>query len=176
MKTRDWRFLALCTILAAGSPGCSGDDEPYVTLVPVEGSVTENGKPFEGAMITFVPEPTNRDQTTGVDRTGEDGAFRAKYRNRPGLAPGKYKVVVSKTRSTPGKEVPEAFQNFSYMSKRGGLFHEETPKAYNDPKKTPLSLEVSDKGEKGLVFDLKKSSRPLAKNEQVNSPAALAPH
>ncbi|WP_422927434.1 carboxypeptidase-like regulatory domain-containing protein [Singulisphaera sp. PoT] len=156
MESRNRKLIRAAAWLAVSMiAGCYGDDEPYVTLVPVEGTVTENGKPFEEAIITFVPEGGNRDQTTGVDRTGQGGTFKAMYRNRPGLAPGKYKVVVSKTSHPPAAKMPEAFKDLPYMAKRAGLLKEEAPADYSDPKKTPLSLEVSQAGEKGLLFDVK---------------------
>lgn len=143
-----------CLLAAIPIVGC-GDEDSRVSLVPVEGTVTENGQPFEGAIITFLPENANKDQTTGVDRTGLGGSFKAMYRNRPGLAPGKYRVVVSKTSEARGKKIPEAFKDMAYQLKRAGLLTEEAPKDYSDPKKTPLSLEVSDAGEKGVLFDIK---------------------
>lgn len=147
-------ILAASVAVAFATTGC-GDQDSRITLVPVEGTATENGKPIEGALITFVPEGGNHDLTTGVDRTGPGGSFRAMYRNRLGLAPGKYKVVISKAVETAGKHIPEAFKDMPYQAQRAGLLKEQISRDYRDPKKTPLSLEVSDKGEKDLVFDIK---------------------
>ncbi len=150
------RAAIRCAVLSAilSAAGC-GDADSRVSLVPVEGSVTQNGKPFEEAIITFLPENGNQDLTTGVDRTGQGGSFKAMYRNRPGLAPGKYKVVVSKTSHVSNKKIPEAFKDLPYMAKRAGLLTEESSPDYSDPKKTPLSLDVSQAGEKGILFDIK---------------------
>lgn len=144
--------------LAAAVAGCAGDyDGP--ALVPVEGTVTYNDKPLEGATISFVPDPSNPSGTPGADLTGPDGGFKAMHRNRYGLAPGKYKVLVSKSSADPKKPIPEALQADKYMAKMAGLIKDEAPSPYTDLKKTPLSLEVSDRGEKAIQFAIKSTAK-----------------
>lgn len=82
--------------------GCSGEYEDSVSLVSVKGTITRNSEPLANAQIAFVPDPANADQTAGGDVTGPAGTFLAKFRSRSGLAPGKYKVVIS-----PGPEGAE---------------------------------------------------------------------
>jgi hypothetical protein len=141
-------------MLAGLAAGCAGgSDEP--ALVPVEGTVSFNDKPLEGATISFVPDEANAASTPGADLTGPDGSFKAMHRNRPGLAPGKYKVLVTKSGSDSKKPIPEALQKDSYMTKLAGLDKEEAPSLYADLKKTPLTLDVSAQGEKGIHFPIK---------------------
>ncbi|EAQ82818.1 carboxypeptidase-like regulatory domain-containing protein [Blastopirellula marina] len=61
--------LGLLTIVVA-LLGCGGDDIP---LGYVEGTVTLDGKPVEGAIVTFVP--TENEGTTASGRTDADGHY-----------------------------------------------------------------------------------------------------
>jgi hypothetical protein len=89
--------LSLLAVIPGGLAGCGGDETASIKLVPVTGTVTLNNKPFEGARVTFTPDPSNPKSTPGGDITGPDGNYKAMFRNRSGLAPGKYTVLVSKT-------------------------------------------------------------------------------
>lgn len=151
LKTRFLSCFALIAAAVAG--GCGESDGP--ALVPVEGTVTFNDKPLEGATISFVPDATNASSTPGADLTGPDGSFKAMHRNRLGLAPGKYKVLVTKSESDSKKPIPEALQKDKFMAKMAGLVKEEAPSLYADLKKTPLTLDVSSQGEKGIHFPIK---------------------
>jgi len=99
-------MLASVAVVSVGLIGCgSGDETARIKLVPVSGTVTHNGKPLEGAQITFSPEADNQVATPGGDVTGPQGNYKAMFRGRFGLAPGKYKVLVSKTILPPGVQV-----------------------------------------------------------------------
>jgi len=90
------RLIPLVAILAL--VGC--DSGPK--LVPVTGTVTMNGKPLEGAMVSFLPDQANPIATTGSDTTGPAGNYKIMTRGRAGLAPGKYKVGISKVETPKG--------------------------------------------------------------------------
>jgi hypothetical protein len=94
------RRLATLAILL-GLAGC-GDADDSIALVPVKGKVLRNGEPLGNASVTFLPDPSNPDQTPGGDTSGPAGTYLAKFKSRSGLAPGKYKVTV-----TPGLDIPE---------------------------------------------------------------------
>jgi hypothetical protein len=86
------RHLILPALLLTGS-GC-GESGP--TLVPVNGTVTLNGKPLEGAEIAFIPDPGNKAGLPALDVTGPEGNYKAMSLNRSGVVPGKYKVIITK--------------------------------------------------------------------------------
>src|SRR5262245_53940087 len=94
-------------LLVAIVVGCG--DGP--ALVPVAGSVTLDGKPLEGANLSFMPVPGNVISTPGSDVTGPDGTFTMTFNGRSGLAPGKYKVLISKTEEVApkGREIDPVF-------------------------------------------------------------------
>jgi hypothetical protein len=86
------RWVAPLALL--GMIGCGSDPGEAITLVPVTGTITINGKPMANAMVSFIPDAGNKASTAGGDTTGPDGNYMAQYRGRNGLAPGKYKVTV----------------------------------------------------------------------------------
>ena len=162
------RMIAMVGSLALVA-GCGGNDEDKVKLVAVSGTVTLDGKPLEGAILSFLPDATNeKPQTDGGDVTGAGGAFVAKYRNRDGLAPGKYRVTVSRPGEGPGgaaagKALPEEIAKSPYMAglaKPAGTGKKEPPPwLYGDAGTTPLKQEVTASGGPGLKFDLKSAGK-----------------
>jgi len=95
--------LSIATLVSLVLVGCgSGDETSRIKLVPVSGTVSFNGKPLGEALVSFVPDESNEKSTPGGDSTGPSGNYKAMYRGRSGLAPGKYKIVVSKTVLPPG--------------------------------------------------------------------------
>lgn len=78
--------------LAAG--GCGGGP------AAVSGVVTLDGKPVEGATVSFSPEGAG---TVGgsTGKTGPDGRYtlRTVTADKPGAAPGKHKVTISLSRT-----------------------------------------------------------------------------
>ena len=110
-------FRCVMSVALLGVVGCGGDGESSVTLVPVKGTISLNGKPMENAAIAFVPDPSNKDQTPGGDTTGPMGNYMARFRSRSGLAPGKYKVTVTPgVASSAGSGVgSDAFKDDPFM-------------------------------------------------------------
>ncbi|MDR3633259.1 MAG: carboxypeptidase-like regulatory domain-containing protein [Isosphaeraceae bacterium] len=107
------RPFAVATLAAALLAGCGeGDETASYTLVPVSGTVRLDGKPLEGAQVSFTPDPGNKPSTPGSDLTGPDGNYKVMFRGRSGVAPGKYKVAINKTNSpTTSKNLPEVLKD-----------------------------------------------------------------
>lgn len=83
--------------LAAGSlilTGCGSG------LVPVSGLVTLDGKPVEGATVTFITEDGTQSASGQTDASGN---FTLSDAGKPGVRPGTYKVLVTKSK---GAEAP----------------------------------------------------------------------
>jgi hypothetical protein len=118
--------------------------------------VTINNKPLEAAELTFVPDPSNAEVTPGSDVTGPEGNYKAMFQNRSGLAPGKYKVIVSKKAAS--KPLPEAFKADPAMAGLAGLTKETLPEQYGDASKSNFTLEVPPEGTIA-DFDVKASSK-----------------
>jgi hypothetical protein len=153
-------------MLTVGCAGGGGEEENY-TLVPVTGKVLLDGKPLEGASITFNAADGNKPATDGGDVTGVDGSFSAKYRNRSGLAPGNYKITINRPKSAiAGRPLPPELVNDHFMASlaidaakkgKGSRKAADQPWPYEDPSRTPLSHEVSQGGDADLQFELKSS-------------------
>jgi hypothetical protein len=78
--------------------GCgSGDESDSFKLVPATGTVKYGGKPLEGALVVFTPDPKNKPSTYASGVTGADGHYSLEFRGRSGVGPGKYVVAVTKT-------------------------------------------------------------------------------
>jgi hypothetical protein len=109
-------YAAAFAALAALAGGC-GDSGP--ALVPVTGTVTLNGKPFEGATVSWIPDPSNKNALPGEDVTGPSGNYKAISMGRSGLVPGKYKVVISKMPAAPTGPTADMAREDPFMAKLG---------------------------------------------------------
>ena len=104
-------------MVLAGVVGCGGSEEDSFTLVPVKGTITRNGKALAGAKVSFVPDQGNKQSTPGVDETGPEGNYMLKFKNRTGIAPGKYKMIITPGVVMPsGAKVPEEFKDDPMMA------------------------------------------------------------
>jgi len=98
--------LALC--------GCGGSGP---SLIKVSGTVTYNGKPLEGAIVSFLPLPANPECRHAEDQTGPEGNYRAMTDGRTGLVPGKYHVVITKAPTVPAASAAsQAFKDDPFMA------------------------------------------------------------
>ncbi len=141
-----------CVLMA----GCG--EAPAGRGVPVEGTVTMDGKPLDGATITFM-----NDTFAGFGRTDANG----KYRLVQGALPGVNKVVVSKL--PPGAVDPtvvldpengiDAGQIEAQAMGSGKKVQDLRPKDlvpadYSDPAKTKLTYDVPAGGSTGVDFNI----------------------
>jgi hypothetical protein len=93
--------------------------EPDAAPVKVSGTVTFDGKPLDGATVTFHPEAKDGKKATG--KTDANGNYTLKTDGAEGAAPGKHRVLIS--------------------LKRGEK--ELIPLKYSDRATTPLVVEVA---------------------------------
>jgi len=138
--------------------GC-GSEEDRIKLVPVKGTVTQNGEPLAGATITFVPDASNADSTPGVDATGPEGNYMAKFKSRTGLAPGKYRVTVMPPLVMPsGAKVPEEFKDDPYMAQMAMGIDPGAPTEGVAGEQSEFEAEVPPEGGT-FDFDVKKANK-----------------
>ena len=110
-----WMTLALATLLLFIT-GCSGDGK----VGRVTGTVHLDGKPLEGAMVTFYPQNEGGGMSRGSASMGRTDAQ------------GKYELVYN--RSTTGAEIGEHLVYVETMQEGSGYGpgrKEEVPKQYN---------------------------------------------
>lgn len=158
------RFLAGLTLVAlipAGA-GCSREGRLY----RIEGVVTFEDKPLEGAEIRFFREDGSGTPAAAV--SGPGGEYRLTTRTAgDGLREGSYKVTVTARAGGPGQNTrtsgdPQGFSKaMEEHAKKGGrkdANKSAIPASYGDPARTTLRYVVppADGGGK-INIDLRKS-------------------
>lgn len=132
---------SLCLFLtAAALVGCSSDG-----LQPLQGTVTLDGKPLEGAAISFSPIEGGRPAT---GKTDADGKFTlASYKAGDGLPAGSYKVTVVKLDAKrQAQAAPSTDENSTEPQAMGNLEQGVsfvTPVKYSSPATTDLIVDVA---------------------------------
>lgn len=104
--------LAPCLAAALAAAGCGSG------AVEVKGVLTMDGKPVEGATVTYTAEDGSK-AFSGM--TDSSGAFSLEGSGGSGALPGEYKVVVVKASKIPGVEnmSPESGDYKKMMEKMG---------------------------------------------------------
>lgn len=137
--------MRIAILAAAGVicfAGCSKDDGLPDTA-PVRGTVTYQGKPVEGAVVTFLVDGATP-PATGT--TATDGTFElTTFKNADGAVPGSYRVSVSKF-ETVGLD-PNADDSMEAAAARANAPPPQT--------RSLLPEKYADAGRSGLRFDVK---------------------
>lgn len=146
------KVSGLALILALGFlVGCGAGTKP------VEGIVTMDGKPLEGATVMFNPQGSDGQPADG--KTDASGKFTLSTRGKPGAAPGNYKVTVTQSKALfegvdPSKMKPGTPEYAEAMKKAaakmgsgaGGALKDkggnELPAKYGEAKSTPFTVKV----------------------------------
>lgn len=104
------RLAVILTLLA----GCS-DNGDRPDMAPVQGTVTLDGKPLEGAMISFKP---NEGQPS-YSRTDSSGHYELNYLiDTKGAKIGSHKVkITTATEENPDEIVPDRFNRKTELTR-----------------------------------------------------------
>ncbi|MEX0794576.1 MAG: carboxypeptidase regulatory-like domain-containing protein [Pirellulaceae bacterium] len=137
--TRGWMALAFVGSVLLG--GCAGPESEYPPTVPVEGTVTYQGQPLEGALVAF----KRTDGKGAVGRTDAGGRFQlTTYTTNDGAEVGSYQVEIVKYEPAP-EELPEGVTL---------PLKPEIPERYGKASTSQLEAEVTADGG-SFTFDLK---------------------
>ncbi len=108
------RFSWLILVAVGALAGCGGPAIDLPELSEVTGTVTLNGTPLEGAVVSFVPQGNG---TVSSGLTDARGQYSLRY--RPGIAgavPGDNLVQISKPGAEAGDDLlPSKFHQDSKM-------------------------------------------------------------
>ncbi|MHC4879955.1 MAG: transthyretin-like family protein [Planctomycetota bacterium] len=157
--------FANCLVLVVVMMGCGGSGQSApVPTASVSGKVTLDGKPLNGATVTFFT-----DQWSSVGKTNNDGEFKLVQ----GAAVGENKVTISKVdksrlEGVEFSENPEdgldegqlAAANLGDASGAVGIGDPSVPLGeliggdYSNPGSTILTFNVSEAGTTEATFDL----------------------
>jgi hypothetical protein len=124
--------------------GCSKRSKLY----KVEGTITYDGKPLEGAEIKFYREDGSGIPATAV--SGSGGEFRlTTFTTGDGAMEGNYKATVT----VPGHEMDQSFQMPEDAKGRSEAMEKlmKTPKK-KDPKKVEIPASYGDPGKTNLKY------------------------
>jgi len=143
----------VCFTLLACLAGCSGGgDDDRAPTVPVNGTVTYNGSPVEGATVTF--SPTEPGGFGSIGTTDAKGRFSLMSQwGAAGAVPGSYQVAVSKTQvETSDDGLEEA--RIEEEDAPPAEITEHLPEKYKSAKSSGLTADVQADGENSFTFDL----------------------
>lgn len=140
--------LVLACLVALFAVGCGEGSN----LLPASGTVTYNGKPVEGALVTFLGEGNK----LGSGTTDAAGKYTISTLGKSGATPGKNQVAVSK-QSSGASDVPQAakgpvtppspeeIQKMSADMKKsmsGSAVKHLLPEKYADPAQSGFTADV----------------------------------
>jgi hypothetical protein len=161
MKTLAGLLKATAVIFACTIVGCSGDDRPKT--YPVSGIVTLNGKPVDGATVTFMRADSG--QYNAVSLTDANGKYQlTTFQSGDGATEGSYKVTVTKygrdkevspyetgseTQTIDDGDVQSYEDAYSKAMSGGGGKRWQPPKTWNDVPDKYATTNTS-----GLAFDV----------------------
>ncbi|MCL2347142.1 MAG: hypothetical protein FWC50_02655 [Planctomycetaceae bacterium] len=124
----------------------------------VEGVVTLDGQPLEGASVTFIPKAEGGKEESASGYSHAGGAYKLSSINgdpEKGAVAGDYVVNVSKVKV----EDPKAGMSYEQATMSTAVVKQTQllPKVYQDRKNSPLSFTVKPGKNK---FDLELKSKP----------------
>jgi hypothetical protein len=148
----------LLGVLAIASAGCQGKP-PFA---PVEGTVTQGGKPLAGVIVDFYPDPGTLGPRSTSTPTDEAGHYRLRssWGGQDGAVMGPHRVCIldahERGRNSFGR-LPKKAANSKEAPKEEMLRKQAAPRvppSYSHPNETPLRVEVHS-GPQVIDFDVK---------------------
>ena len=122
--------------------GCGG---PASSTVPISGTVSVEGQPVEGGLITFISVDG---EAPAAGAPIQDGAYQAE------VEPGEKKVMVLGTKVVGEEYILKGVPDSGTRQKIETITHPN----YNAKHLTPLTATISDSNEE-MNFDLQKNGR-----------------
>jgi len=152
------RITCAALVAAISTLGCTAsDDSGLPKRVPAKAIVMYEGKPVEGATVTF----GGADIRGAVGNTDESGEVRLwTYEPGDGVIPGTYTVAIRKLEvlalPNPEEVTPEEYAKAAREMNRalGGAPRHLVPKRYSKAETSELTAEVVDGGENVFTFEL----------------------
>lgn len=135
--------------------GCSA--EPVAV---VEAKVLVQGEPVSEAQVIIEPDPSGKGAVFGM--TKPDGTCVFDWSGRKGLAPGKYKILITHFEGIDGKAIPggeegQVLRQTGKVSRKTCLFRRDLPAG-----KTSLTLSLESADEQVQDDAEKNASMPVS--------------
>ncbi len=146
-------YLVLGLGVAGGLTGCGGRGGGPAT-VPATGMVLFQGKPVEGAHVTFSPQAAGGH--AAFARTDAEGRFTLMTIGGSGAVPGAYGVTVAKEVAEGGLTVEQSQAHFEKtgQSPPPPKVADQLPAKYKATKTSGLSATVEERGTNDFKFEL----------------------
>jgi len=145
-------FVLLSLILVVGC-GEKSDGNTFVT-----GTITQDGKPLEGAKVVFIPEGGSGEGASGrTDATGKFVLTTSGGKNGSGTKTGNYQVTVSKTEMKwDGKSYVTAVVDGEDVKVKDEKTVHLLPVQYRNVASTPFKATVTENKDSNVFdFDVK---------------------
>ncbi len=164
MPIKNLKYYALLFLAVAVLSGCNrGPAKPkgLPELFPCSITITQSGKPLEGALVTLVPKSGRSNGWNTNGRTDVDGVAELKTQvNFDGAPAGEYVVRVSKNELSPSSVStvapadPIEYQKWYAVKRTEKLASIRLVKPeFDDVKKTPHKITIT-KGKNEATFDV----------------------
>jgi hypothetical protein len=138
------RRTPIWSLILALVAGCGGDG---LSLAPVEGVLTYQGKPVADAGVVF--SPVSPDQgPPAYGATDAEGHYSLVTNNRPGAPIGEHRVSISKADLFGDEIVPADEETAELIRRRGFKPYKAKhfiPEHYSDVNTSDLTVTVEDK-------------------------------
>jgi hypothetical protein len=145
------RLITIMLLVAALASGCGRGDKPLTA--PVVGTVTLDGEPLKGAVVTFWPKAKQDNPSAGI--TDESGEYRLAGAHE-GAAPGSYKVTVQYYTKADGTPADTSDGMDIQQLVMQGQAQQALPESYSDPAGTALTADVDAGATNVIDFELKR--------------------
>ena len=156
MNTRS--FCCLMALLVVFSvTGCGGSK--YPPTFKTTGTVTLDGKPIEGATVSFYPDGTNKPANGETDASGQYQM--SSFNKNDGATVGSFRVTVQKQPKVEYESTPEGTPYDPSMESSEpqaasdmGQSENSLPKMYADPETSGLTATVAESDSNVFNFEL----------------------
>lgn len=153
--------VMLCCMTGCGS----GQERPQVlsSLIPAKGTVTLDDKPLAKATITFTPQEGGESVRIASAVTDDNGVFELvtpvanmSPEESKGVAPGNYKVVISKYAMPDGSAVPPYMTDADAMAEGA---QQVLPAKYSSYDNGSLVIEIERDTSPDKTYDFELKSK-----------------
>lgn len=156
-------LIALIGVCLSGCGGGSETPKVFSELVTGKGKITLDDAPLAAATVSFIPQEGEADIRMASAITDNSGGFElitpianVSPEETKGIAPGKYKVVISKVLMPDGSVVPPETTEADAMAEGA---KESLPAKYSSFENTKLTVEVEQSTDPNLTYDFELQSK-----------------
>ena len=152
-------FVLVAGLFAIVLNGCNNPDARYTR---VEGIVTYQQQPVEGATVTFLPVGTGTESEPAAGATNASGKFllssSRSVKGGSGVLPGEYDVLITKTTFTPDPDV-QAYEAGTITYDELLTRRSKKDRSKEEPSTNHLPVKYSQRNNSGLSAKVTKGKK-----------------